>query len=778
MPASRQRETVFCCAGCERVYEVLQSLDEVQGRAYVEAARRLGLIPGGEASAPASPQLPEDPSALRQEKYRIEGLFCPSCAWVLEQVLLAQPGIRQARANFFSGSCLLEYDLRRSSAEQINRILSPLGYRLQPLEQPGQEAERRLTFAFMVSGVLCCNLMSISFLRYAYNLGWISQLPDFLVWLELALTAPILYLGWLPMLRRTWQALKRGRVLMDGLVGLAVGASFFLSLAAMGSRRSDIYFETSAGLVTIFLFSRLVEARLRRQALAGLATLMHMPVQRVRQEAEKDRFRYPPVGEIRPGDQLVFAPEELVPFDGWVSGDRVFVSEAVLSGEPRPVLKGQGDRILAGSTVQEGELLLTVERPYSDTRLFAISETIRQSLEANESRLRSADRIAQWFAPAVLLTAVATWILRAWPHGWPTAWTPAAWFPAVAVLAVACPCAFSLAGITAVSACLGMLLRQGILVKDPAQLERLSGIDALLFDKTGTISQGRLALEQIAWRGGPQPELLGWVAAAEQGSMHPVAQTVLRQAREEGWTIPGGLQGSADIRRQGRRVAGPAGEEFLVGTADLFSSVFDSPAVAPRHTLVWFGFAERAEGCLLLSDPLRPQAAETVHTLTRQGYGCGLISGDRQEVCDWIGRQVGFSTARGRASLEEKVDAVRQQEALGRKTAFIGDGTNDALAMDRATASVALSHGSDEALSAAGFILLSGRLSELPFLFQTGRKLARVIRHNYLWAFSFNTLFIPLAALGYLTPLWAMLLMLASSTAVLLNSLRMRRPAR
>lgn len=774
LPAGTPLDHPFCCAGCARVYEVLQGLDASTGQAYLEAVRQFGIIPSSSRIAVAvAPYLPNDPAALRRQRFQINGLVCPSCSWVAEQVLLSQLGVHQAEVNFFSSSCLLEFDLRQVSLEQLDRLLSPLGYRLLPLEVSSQKAERSDTFAFVVSAVLCCNLMSVSFLRYAYTLGWISELPVFLIWLELGLTLPVLYLGWIPMLRRSWRALFHGRIIMDALVSLAVGASFLLSLAAMVGHRNDIYFETSAGLVTIFLLSRMMEGRLRRKALSELATLLHMPVQRVRLEAENGALSYPTVQSVETGNHLLFYSQELIPFDGWVAGDTVFVSEAVLTGEPHSVAKQPGERILAGSTVQEGVLRLHVERPYTSTRLYAIAQVIRQSLETGENRLRSADCIARWFTPTVIAISLLTWVIRALLAGWDMAFSAAVWFPSVAVLAVACPCAFSLAGITAVSATLANLLKQGILVKEPSQLEQLHRIRDLLFDKTGTISQGLLSVEQVLWRNEPQTQLLQWAANAEKQSNHPVAKAILRHLKEQKGIEPSSEKAGILLRNRGCGLEISDLGIFQVGAADLFQDLFNPSEISSRHTLAWFGFPKQAEGCFLLSDPLRPEADAVVRELSEEGYCSHLVSGDRQDLCQWIGSHLGFRSTQGCATLEQKVEIVTQMEQAGRPVVFIGDGTNDALAMNRASASIALSHASDEALAIGGFILLSGQLQPLPFLFRTARKLARVIRHNYWWAFGFNSLFIPLAALGYLTPLWAMLLMLLSSTAVLLNSLRM-----
>jgi len=289
------------------------------------------------------------------------------------------------------------------------------------------------------------------------------------------------------------------------------------------------------------------------------------------------------------------------------------------------------------------------------------------------------------------------------------------------------------------------------------------------------LTEGNVVVEGIAWRGGPRPDLLPLVLAAEQGSEHPVARAIRHHLVEQGVReAPGGA--ASDLPSQGRRLLPPGDREpFLVGSGSLFADRFEVAALSPRHGVAWFGHAGHAEGCFLVSDRLRPGAAQMVAFLRGSGLDIEILSGDRQPVCDGIAAELGIATARGGISLDEKVAHIESLERQGRRVAYVGDGTNDALAMAAASASIAIAGATDEALAASGFVLLRPELAALPALFRLGHKLHRIIRGNYLWAFGFNGLFIPVAAAGYLTPLFASLLMLLSSTAVLLNSLRLSR---
>lgn len=767
---------VFCCRGCARVYDVLRGLDESAGEVYLEAARRLGIIPGGEPGRPVEfePPLPDDPAALKDERYRVEGMTCPSCSWVLQQVLLSDRGVVDADADFFTGSARVRYDMRRTSSDRLRQLLKPLGYGLAaPADDGRRQLGRGITFDFVVCAVLTMNMMSLAAVRYFELFDSYERAPALLAWLELLLLLPVLALGWLPIVRRAATGLRRARMTMDFLIAVGVGAAFTLSLAALVVGSPDIYFETCAGLVTISLLSRMIETRLRARAFAEIATLMRLPVVHVRKLDAGGRESYSRVDELQPGDRIRFQPGDTVAVDGTNTGGEVLVSEAVLTGEPKPVRKVPGDQVVAGSEVVEGDLSVEVQRRFRETTLYHIIETMSDAMRRSESHLRSADRVAQWFSPAVMAIALGTWLTRLTLHGWDHALGPAGWFPSVAVLAVACPCAFSLAGTAAITAATAGLLRRGILVKEPLQLERLHRTKQILFDKTGTLTDGNMSVEALRWRTGPRPEMLSLVLAAERGSVHPIAQALRAHLADPELPPTPEAREVEEIPGRGRVLFGSAGP-FRVGAASLFADPFPPDGATPRHTAVWFGPGDRAEGCFLITDGLKKDAGETARGLHGAGYGLEILSGDRQEVCDWVGREIGIDRARGGVSLEEKVDYVKERSAAGLEIAFVGDGTNDALAMGEASTSVALARSTDEALMASGFVVRQGQLARLLDLFAAGRKLHRVIGLNYLWAFGFNTVFIPVAAAGGLTPLAAMLLMLASSTAVLLNSLRMR----
>jgi cation transport ATPase len=500
----RAGERGFCCEGCSRVHEVLAQLPEAEHAAYVAAAQRLGLVPTeGGGVAPASPQsaLPSDPAAEKEERFRIAGLWCPSCSWVAEQILCSQRGVRAAQVDFFTSTAAVRYDLRCASPAALRELLSPLGYQLESLGEPQRDrASRAATLSFVACAVITMNLMSLATVRYFERLGVLDTVPPVLGWVELALTLPVLWIGYRPMVRRAWAGLRHGAANMDLLLAIGVTAAFVLSGAALVLGRPDIYFETCAGLVTIQLLGRMVEARLRDRAAAELTRLLRMPITRVRRLNAAGDVEFAELGAVSLGDRLRFEVGDLVPVDGTLDSERALLSEAVLTGEPAPVGKVRWSAVIAGSTVVDAPIELCVTRSYEHTRLCQVAAAVGQALRQAEGRLRSADRVSAVFVPVVLLGALGVWLARWWLGGWALAASPDGWFPSVAVLAVACPCAFSLAGIAAITAATGHLLQRGILVREPTQLEDLHRVRHLLLDKTGTVTRATMQVERLAWR--------------------------------------------------------------------------------------------------------------------------------------------------------------------------------------------------------------------------------------------------------------------------------------
>ncbi len=771
----------FCCAGCEKVYDVLAHLPEGAKDAYVKTASRLGLIPSGEESAPVEPErrdeaafLP-DSESLRTERFQMEGLVCPSCSWVSSEVLSACEGVRRASVNYFTGTAEVTYDMTETGADALDDVLRPLGYGLAPIAANDRvSGSRRATYRFVVTAILTMNIMSLSVLRYFHTLGRLDQLPAFLPWLEGLLVLPVLYIGWLPTARRALVAFLHRRPTMDLLIALGVFAAALLSFTSLLLGRDDMYFETCAGLVTISLLSRMIETRLRDTAFSELTRMMKMPVVRVRRILKDGTEAYVSLSDIAHGDRVRLCAGETAPVDGTIAGKGGSVTEAQLTGEPTPKEKRDGDMVTAGSTVLADSLDIIVVRRFEETLLSRIAARIGEVLSKRETHLRQADRIAGWFVPGVVAAALVAWLVRLLIYGIDFALSPEGWFPSVAVLAVACPCAFSLAGISAVTAAVGSLLKKGFLVNEVGALEALPKIDHIIFDKTGTLTEGAMTVDRLVFRENDDEDLLRAVLSVEARATHPAAEAIREFLSSRGFIPSVDPSDVEDLPGKGR-IASVESRRITVGSAQLFDRPFHPEGLGATHTAVWVGWNDRAEACFLLHDHIKEHAAEVVSSVRALAMTTELLSGDREEVAAFVGSALGIESTKGNATIEYKIAWVENRIREGRHVAYVGDGTNDAEAMSVAHLSLAPARSTDEALAAAGLIAVRGDITNLAEVFSVGRKLKSVTTQNYFWAFAFNTFFIPAAALGKLVPLAAMLLMFFSSGAVLLNSTRLRK---
>lgn len=802
--AEHPGKEVFCCTGCAHVHAILASLPAGQGQAILEQARATGIIPAGAAALAAQPEpgpaagAPATPQqggraagaavaaagAERVERFALEGLRCPSCAWLVGMLLLRRPGVRQAEADFLSDSVRVTYDQRRSSPQELAAALDGTGYRLRPLgrSDPADEgAVRGLDLRTLSSFFLAANIMGLAAVHWSGALVGLPRLDELRVaLLELLLLVPLLLLGLVPLLRSSLALLRQGRAGMDLLYVLGAGAACGLSLTAFFRDDAEFYFDTCAAFIAISLCGRLIEGRLRRRATGELSRLLRLDATKVAvlpsPEAAPAARRWLPLDRVEPGTVIEVQAEELLPLDAEWLGDPGAVDEAMLTGEPTPVPRRQGDTVWAGSRVLTGPCRARTLRRWQEGRLQQIAGAMAGALAHGELRLRSADRLAGFFVLAVLGVAAAAWVLRLLLVPGASVGSAAVWLPAIAVLMAACPCAFGLASAVSLAVAVGALLRQGVLVRDGAALERLASTDLLVLDKTGTLTAGRWGIRELRWGQAPDRELLAAVAGAEAGVEHPVARALRDGLAREPELVP--LQPDGEVRAlPGKGLIARFGpRELRVGTPEL---VPPPPGLLAgldeRTSVVCFGWGEAAAGCFLLEDTLRPEAGDALVRLRGLGIEPLILSGDRHAVVQAVGRSLGLPSAATRGGLDpaEKQALVLAASARGRRVAFAGDGSNDGPAMAAADVAIALRHGTDLALSAAQIVPLAGGLEVLPRLWDAARQTACVIRRNYWWAACYNAVCVPVAACGWLHPILAAGLMFGSSLTVLLLSLRL-----
>lgn len=808
----RAENRSFCCEGCRRVYTAasasgISALLDAPGDRASRAADASARKARAAAAAGAS-----------RETLRVEGMWCSSCSLVLEDALLALPGVLDAEVSYAAGLARVTWDPALTDSPALLERIGLLGYSAQParLAASASTGADDLFLRFFVGASQAMWIMwPTLFLLYpAYARGEYGGLFAYEAFTGAFALVVLVYSGW-PFLVGAWRAARVGRATMDTLVVLGTWTAWLYSCWAMLSRTGPVYFESAAMITTIVLLGRWLEAIGQRDAAKAIATIAAARDTEEAWVAETPELggevRRVPLAEVSVGDFVVVRAGERMGVDGTVVAGASEIDVARLSGEPLPRPAAVGDAVWAGAINLADTLVVRTERVGAETLLGRLASVAEDAVFAKSHAQRIADKVAAVFVPAVLALAGATLLTT-----WVAFGAAEAVSRAVAVLVVACPCALGLATPLAVVNAVGTGARRGMLVRGGPALERAGEIGLVALDKTGTLTRGRLAVAAVlAADGAPASAatagaVLAVATALEATDPHPVAAAV-REAVELGAAAdaprevsdvrraPGlGLLGRADGGAVDGGVAVAAGNEALMAqvaarvSAELAAAIADERARGRVCVLVAEG--ARVLGALVLTDPVRPEARATVDALHARGVSLAVVSGDAQATVDAIAGEHGIAHAYGDVAPAEKESVVRRiaetiaggagaaQGRSARRTgiAFVGDGVNDAAALAAADLAVTVPGASDVAQLAADVVLLDAErpLASLTALVALARATRSVIGQNLWWAFSYNAVTLPLAVLGVLTPIWAAVAMAASSLAVVANSWRLRFAAR
>jgi P-type Cu+ transporter len=753
-----------------------------------------------------------DTGTVVEAELVVGGMTCGSCAARIERRLNRLDGVA-VTVNYATGRAYFTSTGGRDAGELIG-VIESAGYTAARPTAPAQDkspgadpATRALAWRLAVCVPLTAAVIVLAMVPAAQFPGW--------QWVSLLLAAPVATWGAWPLHRAAWYGLGHGAATMDTLVSLGVAASFGWSVYALlfggagmtGMKMSfaftfgqasgqTLYLEAAAGVTTAVLAGRYLEARAKERsgsALTALAALGAKTVAVLRDGAEQRVA----VDELAMGDLFVVRPGEKIATDGVVVEGRSAVDASLVTGESMPAEVGPDDPVTGATVNMSGRLVVRATQVGSGTLLAQINRLVSQAQATKASAQRLADRIAAVFVPCVIALAVAT--LGFWlGAGLPAA---AAWSAAVAVLVVACPCALGLATPTALLAAVGRGAELGILVKSAQALESAGRIRRLVLDKTGTLTTGTMTLQDIIpatgvpdspWSGpagdAPEPGLAGealrLAGAVEDASEHPVGQAIARAAAARLGTPP---SVAGFVALPGAGVRGTVdGHEVTVGSPRLFTDL--SLTVPPLlrqavraaeeagRTAVLAGWDGQARAALVVADQLKPHAADAVAHVRGLGLRPVLLTGDNAQAARSVAAQLGIPAADVCAEVrpEGKVVAVRRLQSAGEPVALVGDGVNDAAALAQADLGIAVGAGADAAIGAADLTLVSGDPLSIVSAIELARATMTVIRANLAWASGYNLVAIPLAALGYLNPLFAGIAMSASSLIVVGNSLRLR----
>ena len=769
----------MCCHGCQAVAQAIvdgglvdfyryRTEKSPQARDLVpDQLRELALYDRDDLQQSFVRQ---QPGERREAALILEGIVCAACVWLNERHVKSLPGVIDFSVNYSTHRARVTWDNTRIRLSEILEAIAAIGYHAHPFDPGRQEqlykqertrALRRLA----VAGLGMMQVMMLAVALYAGEAeGMDAGLRQFLRWVSLLLTVPVIVYSARPFFASAWRDLKRRRPGMDVPVTLAISGAFLASAWHTVTGRGEIYFDSVTMFTFFLLAGRFLEMGARHragQAAEELVKLLPATAARLGPDGEQRV----PVADLKAGDRVLVRPGESVPADGRVVEGRSSVDESLLTGESRPCLRQPGDLLVGGTVNNESPLVMEIEKVGEETVLSAIVRLLDRAQSEKPSVARIADRVAGWFVAGLLLLAagVALWW---WQHD------PAHAFAiTLSVLVVTCPCALSLATPAAVTAATGALTRLGVLTTRGHALETLARATHMIFDKTGTLTEGRLTLTGVEVLGALDRErCLQLAAALEQASEHPIAAALRREAGEvvavEGLeATPGdGIEACIDGRR------------YRIGTAAFVAGLWgDTADGTGLPGGVVLGDEQGLLAHFRFSDPLREQAREAISSLRELGLEIELLSGDEEEAVREVADRLDIEHARARCRPEDKLARIRELQSAGAVVAMVGDGVNDAPVLAAAQVSIAMGGGTQLAHASADMVLLSEQLAHLADAVRTSRRTLAVIRQNLGWALGYNLLAVPLAASGQIAPWMAAIGMSASSLVVVLNALRLRR---
>ena len=713
---------------------------------------------------------------------KLTGMTCAACAARIEKVLNRTDGV-SAAVNFASETAHVEFDAAKVDAGELIARIRNAGFdaapAVDPFEQPEAEARaqaaryRRELSAFLVAALLTLPLAlpMIGLLRGDHG----SAIP---VWLQFLFALPVQFWSGARFYEGAYKALRGGSANMDVLVALGTSAAFLFSLAVwlVPIVGQHVYFEAGAMVITLVLLGKLLEIRAKAKTASAIRDLLRLQPPTAWRERD-GRLEEVPVASLRAGDMFVVRAGDAVPVDGRVVDGSSAVDEAMLTGESMPVVKGSGDVVRAGTVNAHGPLRCEATAIGQATLLAGIVRQVASAQGSKAPVQRLVDRVAAWFVPAVVAIAAATFALT-----WLVAgeWTLAL-LRATAVLVIACPCALGLATPTALMVGVGRGARAGILIKNAEALERAQRLTTVVVDKTGTLTAGAPTVTAVV----PQPgvtegELLAAAAGLEHAAAHPLGKAILARATDAG--VHALTVAHARVH-PGRGISGEHGGRALrlgsiaflrdSGVALAADELAAIESGAP--TVVGVARDDVLAGWLLLADELRPGAANAVAALRAARIRVVMLTGDGPASAAVVARAAGIDEWQASQSPEGKRAALVALQRAGAVVGMVGDGVNDAPALAQADVSFAMGAGTGSALSAADVTLLANDLATVAAAIDLSRATLAKIRQNLFFAFIYNVLGIPLAALGYLSPVLAGAAMAASSVSVVANALLLRR---
>ncbi|MBC7920655.1 MAG: copper-translocating P-type ATPase [Ferruginibacter sp.] len=722
----------------------------------------------------------------------VTDMTCAACAVSVESVLKAQEGVQDAGVNFANQTAWVEYHPSRITLPQMRQAIQSAGYDLiidQENATEQQAAVQRRHYQELKTKTVWAAILSVP----VVVIGMFGMDMPYANPVMVVLSLPVLWLGRNFYVNAYKQA-RHGKANMDTLVALSTGVAFLFSAfntlyPEFWHQRGihpPVYFEAATVIIAFILLGKLLEERAKSNTSSAIKKLMGLQPKTVR-ILENGTEREVPVAQLSVGTLVVVRPGEKIPVDGTVAAGSSYVDESMISGEPVPVAKQAGEPVFAGTVNQKGSFRFRAEKVGGETLLAQIIKMVQEAQGSKAPVQKLVDKVAGIFVPVVMGIAVFSFL--AWQVLGGENALAQGLLALVTVLVIACPCALGLATPTAIMVGVGKGAENNILIKDAESLELGHRVNAVVLDKTGTITEGKPAVTDLVWLADQPQRHTAVLLAMESSSEHPLAEAVVRRLREQA-VDPVNLTSFDSITGRGVKAV-YEGETYLVGNRKLLgeyhvevAATIDTQVRAWQEqakTVVYFATSRTVLAVLAIADQVKATSRQAVGNLQRQGIEVYMLTGDNAQTAKAVAGQVGISRYQADVLPADKADFVKQLQGEGKVVAMVGDGINDSQALAQADVSIAMGRGSDIAMDVAKVTLITSDLNAIPKALNLSRQTVRTIRQNLFWAFIYNLIGIPLAA-GLLYPINGFLLnpmiagaaMALSSFSVVTNSLRLK----
>lgn len=693
-------------------------------------------------------------------EWQVEGMDCANCAGSITR-FLERKGLEDVLVNFQTGEVRFRRNDEKITLDQVKAGIHKLGYAVaqEQDKEPWLTFERKLLISIVLTAPLLLHhvLMSIGLHIHFLTLPWV----------QLVLTLPVMTIGVLYFGVSAFKSLRGGSPNMDVLIILGSSAAFIYSVIGMVLQAPEyIFFETSASIITLVLVGNWMEKRAVHQTTTAIEELTRLQVETANRVMPSGVIVRLPREEVGLGDILQVNEGDKIPLDGVVKEGFALVDESMLTGESLPVEKHEGSRLVGASILQSGNLRMVVTATGKDTVLSQMIELVKTAQRDKPAIQRLADRISAIFVPAVVSIAVLTFALAYW--GFDLSFRQSL-MNAIAVLVISCPCAMGLATPTAVMVGVGRLAKLGIMVRGGQTLELMSRLRTIVFDKTGTLTTGHFQIKNIDYQDNDPKKIHALIYQLEKHSSHPIARSLTSALEAYPQDTSVNLINAKEEKGVGVTAQDAEGRTYSIGSP----RTLNGAAAAPKPSAIYLLENQRLLASIELRDDIQAEASDVIKQLKTKNLHPVILSGDSASHTAEVAQAIGIDTYYAGQLPQQKLEMVGKL-ATEAPTAMVGDGINDAPALAKATVGISLGNASQAAIQSAQVVLLNGRIAALPQALAVSRLTVRTIKENLFWAFAYNVVAIPMAAMGYLNPMWGALFMAFSDVVVIGNSIRLK----